>query len=62
MIKDAKGDVAAYLADPSNQTNPTWTEAYQQRGDAKDKDSYMFMLINVSVKLYTTRQGMPKFR
>ena len=36
--------------------------AYQQRGDAKDKDTYMFMVINLTVKLYTTRQGMPKFR
>lgn len=62
IIRDSKGDVAAYLADPSSGSNPGWTAAYQQRGDAKDKDSYMFMLINLSVKLYTTRQGMPKFR
>ena len=62
LLRDSRGDVAAYLADPSSHENPLWTEAYQQRGDAKDKDSYMFMVINLTVKLYTTRQGMPKFR
>lgn len=63
MIRESKGgDVAAYLADPSNGNNPGWTAAYQQRGNANNKDAYMFMIINLSVKLYTTRQGMPKFR
>ncbi len=62
MIREAKGDIAAYLADPSDGSNPTWTAAYQQRGDAKDKDAYMFLIINLTYKLYTTRGGMPKFR
>ena len=61
MLKDSKGEVAAYLADPSLVKNGQ-SAAYQQRGDAKDKDSYMFMMINVTFKLQTTRQGMPKFR
>jgi len=62
MIREAYGDVAAYLADPSDGTNPDQTKAYQQRGDAKDKDSYMFLIINLTYKLYTTRGGLPKFR
>ncbi len=62
MIREAKGDVAAYLADPSDGTHPNWTAAYQQRGDAKDKDSYMFLILNLTYKLYTTRGGLPKFR
>lgn len=62
MLKEQRGDVAAYLADPSSQEHPNYTAAYQQRGDGKDKDSYMFMLLNFTVKLYTTRQGLPKFR
>lgn len=62
LIMEHSGAIAADLADPSPGTNPNWTAAYQQRGDAKDKDTYMFMMINVTVKLYTTRQGMPKFR
>ncbi len=62
MIRDARGDVAAYLADPSDGTHPGWTAAYNQRGDPKNKDSYMFLIINATYKLYTTRQGLPKFR
>ncbi|MGQ9846683.1 MAG: DUF6089 family protein [Bacteroidales bacterium] len=62
MIREARGDVAAYLADPSDGTHPNWTAAYQQRGDAKDKDSYMFLIINLTYKLYTTRSGLPKLR
>ena len=62
MIREARGDIAAYLADPSNGTHPNWTTAYEQRGDAKDKDSYMFLILNLTYKLYTTRGGMPKFR
>jgi hypothetical protein len=61
MIRDAKGDVAAYFADPSLGQNG-WTGAYQQRGDAKDKDTYMFMILNLTYKLHTTRDGLPKFR
>lgn len=61
MIRQQSGDVAAYLANPS--TGPAnHTAAYQQRGDGKDKDAYMFIQLNATVKLYTTRQGMPKFR
>lgn len=62
MVREYNGDISAYLADPSLGAVPGQTNAYQQRGDAKDKDSYMFMVINLTVKLYTTRQGMPKFR
>jgi len=62
LIREANGDVAAQLADPSDGSHPNWTAAYQQRGDAKDKDSYMFLAINLTYKLHTTRQGLPKFR
>ncbi len=62
MIREARGDIAAYLADPSDKTHPNWTVAYEQRGDAKDKDSYLFLIINLTYKLYTTRGGLPKFR
>lgn len=61
MLKEQRGDIAAYLADPSSRTTGQ-SGAYQQRGDGKDKDSYMFMLLNITVKLYTTREGLPKFR
>lgn len=64
LLRNARGDVAAELADPSlsrhdgvyNLTGPN-----QQRGDAKDKDAYMFMIIGATYKLQTGRNGMPKF-
>lgn len=52
---------AAILADPSNGDHPNWTATNQQRGDAKDNDTYMFIIINLTYKLRTTRGGMPKF-
>lgn len=62
MIREARGDIAAYLADPSDKSRPNWTAAYEQRGDAKDRDAYMFLIVNLTYKLYTTKGGMPKFR
>lgn len=62
MLREAHGDVGAYLADPSDGLHPNWTAPYNQRGDAKNKDSYMFLIVNLTYKLYTTRQGLPKFR
>ena len=60
-IKDEKGEIAAYFADPSGPENKNWTASNQQRGDPKDKDSYMFMVLNLTYKLRTTRRGLPKF-
>jgi len=60
-IKEVNGDVAAYLADPSNGDNPGWTAGGQQRGDPSDKDAYMFMIINLTYKLRASRGGLPKF-
>ncbi|GAB4277275.1 MAG: hypothetical protein Kow0068_00350 [Marinilabiliales bacterium] len=67
MIEDNYGPVAAYFADPSlaKQNNDlsrlSWTGTNTQRGDAKDKDTYMFAIINLTYKLRTTRTGLPKF-
>lgn len=67
ILRAAKGDVAAYLSDPSFGYNegtvgePGWTAANQQRGDSFDKDSYMFLEITLTYKMRTTRKGMPKF-
>ncbi len=59
MIREKYGNIAAQLADPSS-GNPRWTAAGQQRGDARDKDSYMFMTITLTYKLRQTRRGLPK--
>ena len=60
-IKSKMGETAAYLADP---TKGTWNGAApnDQRGDPTDKDSYLFLLLNVNYVLQTTRSGLPKFR
>ncbi|MBU0764596.1 MAG: outer membrane beta-barrel protein [Bacteroidetes bacterium] len=64
LLRQAKGDMAADLADPSlsrqseiyNMTGPN-----QQRGDSKDKDAYMFLVLSFTYKMKTARNGMPKF-
>jgi len=61
LIRENYGDIAAQLADPSSGEHSNWTAAGQQRGDAKDKDSYMFMSITLTYKLRQNRQGLPKF-
>ncbi len=68
LIKESKGDVAAYLSDPSlgrwdgvADDKDRWTGPNTQRGDAKDKDTYMFVILNLTYKLRTTRKGLPKF-
>jgi len=61
QILNSSGDIAAYLADP---TQGDWvgSSAYSQRGDPTDNDSYMFLLITVNYTLKTTRGGLPKLR
>ncbi|HBF87802.1 MAG TPA: hypothetical protein DDX39_04090 [Bacteroidales bacterium] len=67
ILRAEKGDIAAYLSDPSLGYNegtvgePNWTGANQQRGDSFDKDAYMFLEVTLTYKLKTTRKGMPKF-
>lgn len=67
VIAAEKGDVAAYFADPSlgrfdtDPINDSWTGSNTQRGDAKDKDTYMFVILNLTYKMQTTRKGLPKF-
>lgn len=60
-IRATSGDQAAYLADPSDGSNPGWTAGGQQRGDPNNKDTYMFMILNMTYKLKAGRGGLPKF-
>lgn len=59
QIAAAKGPEAAYLANPTNNSIPTWTDgAYtydptgtgMQRGDPTDRDGYMFATIGIYYK------------
>jgi hypothetical protein len=67
-LQEKNGNVAAYLSDPSISRwdgvanyQDRWTSSNAQRGDAKDKDVYMFIILNLTYKLRTTRKGLPKF-
>jgi hypothetical protein len=53
--------LAAALADRSNQTRPEITEPQQQRGDPRDKDSYMFAIFSINYKIKSGRGRLPRF-
>ncbi len=67
----ARGEMAAYLADPSlhdypeslggDATGAKQTAEGQQRGDPKSKDAYMFTNITVSYKVPYRRRTRSKF-
>jgi len=71
LLTQGRGTIASRLADrsdPNNpdvdlysKTHPNWTDANQQRGDSRDKDSYMFLIVNLIYKLNTSVRGIPKF-
>lgn len=62
-IKAAKGDGAAYLADPSLGSLFTRGAADMddQRGDPEDKDAYMFVTFNANYKFYRRKRTRSKF-
>lgn len=60
LLREAKGEVAASLSDPSIRQDE-WTGANSQRGDSFNKDAYMFLQITITYKMRTSRGGMPKF-
>ncbi|MEQ8323425.1 MAG: DUF6089 family protein [Vicingaceae bacterium] len=64
-----KGDLAAYLANPNENNNwPSVTynqdgtiSEFQQRGDPKNNDTYMFATVTLSYKIKRRRRSLPKF-
>lgn len=60
-IRAEKGDIAAYMADPSLGLEPTQTVAGEQRGDPTDKDSYMFAELTFYYKIPRGGFAIPKF-
>jgi hypothetical protein len=67
-IREANGDIAAFLADPSLGYGPIYdlginpTVAGQQRGDSKDLDAYLFLTFNAHYKIFKYRSGSKKYR
>ncbi len=52
---------AAALSDRSNQSDPVVTTPGEQRGDPRDKDSYMFGIFSINYKLKNGRNNLPRF-
>lgn len=55
------GALSAAMADKSDKEFPYITGAGEQRGDPRDKDSYMFAIISLNYKLRTGRAAFPMF-
>ena len=60
-ISQANGTVAGYLSDPSLNSSSTQALLGNQRGDAIDNDSYMFLMFSFHYKLRTGRSNFPVF-
>lgn len=58
-IAQANGPIAAALSNPNPSSETTATG--QQRGDPRDKDSYMFAIISLHYKIRTGRTNFPIF-
>jgi len=56
-----KGALSAAMADKSDKDFPYITAPGEQRGDPRDKDSYMFAIISLNYKLRTGRSSYPMF-
>ncbi|HRH67577.1 MAG TPA: DUF6089 family protein [Bacteroidia bacterium] len=52
---------AAALSDRSNGTDSRVTSPGEQRGDPRDKDSYMFGIFSINYKLKNGRNNLPRF-
>lgn len=67
-IRDAYGDVAAYLSNPALDSGPLVengiisTAPGMQRGDEKDLDAYLFLKLTADWKLYKYKSGSKKYR
>lgn len=66
-LREARGDLAAFLADPSLGVGPLYetgnpTDKNQQRGDEKDLDAYLFLKAQVHYKLVKLKGGGKKYR
>lgn len=61
-LLDEKGQLAVYFSDPSLGTITGQTEAGQQRGDPRDRDSFMFSFISFYYKIPKHKSTSPKFR
>lgn len=62
VLRAERGEIAAFLADPSLGNIPGQTADGQQRGDPDDLDAYLFFRFHVHYKLNQYRSGNKKYR
>lgn len=68
VLRAARGDMAAYFADPSLGVGRLYefgldpTAPGQQRGDPEDLDAYLFLKFQVHYKLIKYKSGSKKYR
>lgn len=62
LIKEQRGEMAAYLADPSLGTVPGQTKTGQQRGYSDHNDAYLFLKVQMHYKLYKYRSRSKAYR
>lgn len=63
FIGSEKGWMAEYFSNPTNNTlGPNVTAPGYQRGDPRDKDSYMFSFISFYYKIPKHKRTLPKYR
>ncbi|MFA6924914.1 MAG: hypothetical protein WC223_11760 [Bacteroidales bacterium] len=65
LVRDAKGEVAAYFSNPPN-NHPELvvaTRPNQERGDPRNKDAFMFMVLSLRYRIPYVQHflGIPKF-
>lgn len=61
-LKEEKGDIAVHFANPSDPSAVWQTRPGLQRGDPRDKDSYMFAFISFYYKIPRGLFALPKYR
>ncbi len=61
-LKEARGELAAYLSDPSLGAIPGQTATGQQRGYPDHNDAYLFLKAKLHYKIYKYRSSNKKFR
>ncbi len=62
VLAAERGDLAAYLADPSLDKVPGQTNTGAQRGDSSDLDAYLFLKAQFHYKLYKFKGTGKKYR
>jgi hypothetical protein len=62
LLRTFNGELSAKMADKSLGTIPGATSPGQQRGNPRDDDHYVFLLITANYKFNSFKQALPKFR